>query len=114
MKTTKFALVGAAVIAVTTFSVPALAFTHHPATPAENAQTEDLNAQSLASAQANTVPNIGATTNTSATGGTNNGMMSGSNMNATGTDENGNAATQPTPPPAQPNGSNSTPPNNGQ
>jgi hypothetical protein len=46
-----YALGGAAAIAIAMLS-PAYAFTFHPATPAEIKQTDDLNAQALASARA--------------------------------------------------------------
>ena len=42
---------------------PALAFTHHPGTPAEHRQTDDLNAQQLQQAQSGTTA-----TNTTAAG----------------------------------------------
>jgi hypothetical protein len=47
-----YALGGAAAVAITMLS-PAYAFTFHPATPAEIKQTDDLNAQALASARGN-------------------------------------------------------------
>ncbi|HJW40559.1 MAG TPA: hypothetical protein VJ476_04930 [Rhizomicrobium sp.] len=49
-----FALGGAAAVAMTSLLgiAPAFAFTHHPATPEEIRQTDQLNAQSLANAQA--------------------------------------------------------------
>ncbi len=112
----KFASGSAAVFALMTLAAPAFAFTHHPATPAENAQTDQLNAQALANAQAGTAPTTGAT-NAGATSDTmsNGGMITGSGMNAGGTDENGNAATpsKPTQPmPDKP--SDDSTPNNGQ
>src|ERR1700761_573865 len=47
MSKTKFALAGAAAVALTSMLTlsPASAFTFHPATPAEMKQTDDLNAQ---------------------------------------------------------------------
>jgi len=48
----KLALAGAAAAALLVTSAPALAFTHHPATPAEIQATDDLNAKSLAEARA--------------------------------------------------------------
>ncbi|MEJ0027464.1 MAG: hypothetical protein WDN01_15675 [Rhizomicrobium sp.] len=111
----KFALGGAAVFALVTLAAPAFAFTHHPATPAENAQTDELNAQALANAQGGTAPagatNAGANSNTLNNGG----MITGSGMNAGGIDENGNAA--PPPKPTQPTPdkpSDDSTPNNGQ
>jgi PRC-barrel domain len=51
MRFKSFALGGAAFIGLIAISAPAIAYTHHPATPAEQKQTDDLNAQSLATAQ---------------------------------------------------------------
>jgi hypothetical protein len=48
----KLALAGAAAAALLVAGTPALAFTHHPATPAEIQATDDLNAKSLADARA--------------------------------------------------------------
>jgi len=45
---------------------PAMAFTHHPGTPAEHAQTEDLNAQALQQAQSGTPATAAATATTTA------------------------------------------------
>ncbi|MEI9990160.1 MAG: hypothetical protein WDM86_08985 [Rhizomicrobium sp.] len=112
----KFASGSAAVFALVTLAAPAFAFTHHPATPAENAQTDQLNAQALANAQGGAAPTTGAAIDTGATSNTmsNGGMVTGSGMNAGGTDENGNA-NAPTPnkptPPAKPNDTDSAPPN---
>jgi len=52
MLTHKLALAGAAAAALLVTGAPALAFTHHPATPAEIQATDDLNAKSLADARA--------------------------------------------------------------
>ncbi|HEX4862120.1 MAG TPA: hypothetical protein VFV07_12850, partial [Rhizomicrobium sp.] len=46
-----FALGGAAIVGLALAGVPAIAYTHHPATPAEMAQTDQLNAQALQQAQ---------------------------------------------------------------
>ena len=46
------ALAGAAAVALGFIGTPALAFTHHPATPAEIQATDDLNAKALADARA--------------------------------------------------------------
>jgi hypothetical protein len=51
MKFKSFALGGAAIVGLALAVVPADAYTHHPSTPAEQAQTNDLNAQSLSQAQ---------------------------------------------------------------
>ncbi len=51
MKFKSFALGGAAIVGLALAGVPADAYTHHPSTPAERAQTDDLNAQALAQAQ---------------------------------------------------------------
>jgi hypothetical protein len=59
-----YALGGAAAVALAMLS-PAYAFTFHPATPAEIKQTDDLNAQALATARGQ-----GTTTDASFTGGT--------------------------------------------
>ena len=50
----KIALAGAAAAALLVTSAPALAFTHHPATPAEIQATDDLNAKALADARSGT------------------------------------------------------------
>ena len=112
MKFRKFALAGVTALAMTG---SAFAFTHHPATPAENAATDQLNAQALANAQAGT-SNAGTTTTTNVNSGPiNGGMMTGTQMNSSGVDENGNANVAPpkdnakAAPPAQPK-----PNNNGQ
>jgi hypothetical protein len=55
MKLTKIMLGGVA-IAGLMGAAPALAFTHHPGTPAEHQQTDDLNAQQLQQAQSGTPP----------------------------------------------------------
>jgi hypothetical protein len=52
MKIRSLALGGAMAFAGLVGAAPALAFTHHPATPEEIQQTDALNAQSLANAQA--------------------------------------------------------------
>jgi hypothetical protein len=51
MKFKSFALGGAAIVGLALAGTPAGAYTHHPSTPAEQAQTNDLNAQSLSQAQ---------------------------------------------------------------
>ncbi len=51
MKFKSFALGGAAIVGLALAVAPADAYTHHPSTPAEQAQTNDLNAQSLSQAQ---------------------------------------------------------------
>lgn len=48
---TKHTLSGAAIAMLVAMSVPAFAFTHHPSTPRERAQTRDLNLQQLALAK---------------------------------------------------------------
>jgi hypothetical protein len=51
MRLKSFALRGVAVVALAGIAAtPALAFTHHPSTPAEQQQTDDLNARSLTAA----------------------------------------------------------------
>ena len=59
MKTKSFILGGVAIAALIGIT-PAMAFTHHPGTPAEHRQTEDLNQQQLDQSQANA--QTGATT----------------------------------------------------
>ncbi len=98
-----------ALTSLITFS-PAFAFTHHPATPAEIKQTDDLNAQALTQAKGTE----GSTTNVNS-GATSGGLNTGASMNVGGTDENGNANTNAntntnTNPP-KPNPNASTPPN---
>jgi hypothetical protein len=51
MKFKSFALGGAAIVGLALAAVPADAYTHHPSTPAERAQTDDLNAQALTQSQ---------------------------------------------------------------
>ena len=51
MKLKSFALGGAAIVGLALAGAPANAYTHHPATPAEMAQTDQLNAQALQQAQ---------------------------------------------------------------
>ena len=51
MKLKSLALGGAAIVGLALAGPPAAAYTHHPATPAENAQTDQLNAQALQQAQ---------------------------------------------------------------
>jgi hypothetical protein len=62
-----FALGGAALAGLIAVSAPAIAYTHHPATPAERKQTDDLNAQSLANAQTPGNQTAMATTGTATT-----------------------------------------------
>ncbi|HWD27529.1 MAG TPA: hypothetical protein VG387_10215 [Rhizomicrobium sp.] len=69
-----YALGGAAAVALAMLS-PAQAFTFHPATPAEIKQTDDLNAQALATARGN-----GTTTDASFSGGMNTGMSTNATM----------------------------------
>jgi hypothetical protein len=57
------ALGGAAMVGLALAGVPANAYTHHPATPAEMAQTDQLNAQALQQAQ---TPDQSAPSNTMA------------------------------------------------
>jgi hypothetical protein len=64
MKCKSFALGGAAIVGLALANVPASAYTHHPATPAEQKQTDDLNAQALTQAQAQ--PTQTASTETAA------------------------------------------------
>ncbi len=82
------ALSGATVFAL--MSGPAFAFTHHPATPAEIKQTDDLNAQALVQAKGSE----GGMMNVDS-GAVSGGMNSGASMNVGGTDENGNASATP-------------------
>ncbi|HTT97850.1 MAG TPA: hypothetical protein VMF58_07350 [Rhizomicrobium sp.] len=61
----KTSILGGAAVAglVSALSLtPAMAFTHHPGTPAEHAQTEDLNQQQLQQAQSGTTTTASATT----------------------------------------------------
>jgi hypothetical protein len=51
MKLKSFALGGVAIVGLALAGVPASAYTHHPSTPAEDKQTDDLNAQALTQAQ---------------------------------------------------------------
>jgi hypothetical protein len=67
MKLTKIMLGGVAIAALMG-AAPALAFTHHPGTPAEHQQTEDLNQQQLNQAQSGTSSmNTASTMSTGAT-----------------------------------------------
>lgn len=61
MKLKSLALGGVAVVGLA-LAMPAAAYTHHPSTPAEQKQTDDLNAQALMQAQ-------GAATTTTAVAG---------------------------------------------
>jgi hypothetical protein len=54
MKFKSLFLGSAAIVGLAALSLPATAFTHHPATPEEQRQTDDLNAQQLAQAQSGT------------------------------------------------------------
>lgn len=69
MKLKTLVLGGAAVAGLMGASAltPAMAFTHHPGTPAEHQQTEDLNAQQLQQAQSVT-PSANTTAATTPTG----------------------------------------------
>ena len=60
-------------------AVPASAFTHHPATPEEIRQTDALNAQSLAAAQAGTQPTFN---DSQTTGAASDAAMPNSDSNA--------------------------------
>ena len=59
MKFKSFALGGVAIVGLALAGAPAQAYTHHPSTPAERVQTDDLNAQSLTQAQGQTTPQSG-------------------------------------------------------
>jgi hypothetical protein len=63
----KFFASSAVVIASLVVASPAFAFTHHPATRAERAQTRDLNLQQLAIAQGHAPGNMQASTGAPAT-----------------------------------------------
>lgn len=69
MKLKTLVLGGVAVAGLMSVSAltPALAFTHHPGTPAEHQQTDDLNAQQLQQAQSGT-PSANTTAATTPTG----------------------------------------------
>ena len=75
MKFKSLALGGAAIVGLALASVPASAYTHHPATPAENAQTDQLNAQALQQAQSGD----SAAASSAAASNTNTGATMGSN-----------------------------------
>jgi hypothetical protein len=98
------ALAGVATIAFAGFvsATPALAFTHHPATPQEIQQTDALNAQALANAQMGTKPNQPTAVTTP------NAMMPATAAPAPDSDTTAPdtatppADTAPTPPPAPP------------
>src|ERR1700761_615194 len=47
MKFKSLILGGAAIVGLAAATLPAVAYTHHPSTPAEQKQTDDLNAQAL-------------------------------------------------------------------
>ena len=51
MKFRSFVLEGAAIVGLAATALPATAYTHHPSTPVEQKQTDDLNTQALAKAQ---------------------------------------------------------------
>lgn len=61
MRTKTFILGGVAIAGLIGVT-PALAFTHHPGTPAEHQQTEDLNQQQLNQAQAGTTAQTASST----------------------------------------------------
>jgi hypothetical protein len=88
MKFKSLALGGAAIVGLALAGLPAAAYTHHPATPAENAQTDQLNAQALQQAQSGDSAAASSTTasntNSGATMEANSGaqMTSASNMPA--------------------------------
>lgn len=88
MKFKSLALGGAAIVGLALAGLPASAYTHHPATPAENAQTDQLNAQALQQAQSGDSAAASSTTasntNSGATMEANSGaqMTSASNMPA--------------------------------
>jgi hypothetical protein len=88
MKLKSLALGGAAIVGLALAGAPAGAYTHHPATPAENAQTDQLNAQALQQAQsrdsAAASSATASNTNTGATMGSNSAaqMTSATNMPA--------------------------------
>jgi hypothetical protein len=82
----KFAFGGAVALASLFAVSPVLAFTHHPATPAEIKQTDELNAQSLVQAKG-----AEGTTMNASSGTVSGGMNTGASMNVGGVDENGQA-----------------------
>lgn len=63
MKLKTLALGGAAIVGLA-LATPAIAYTHHPSTPAERKQTDDLNAQALVKAQGETTAVAGASSTT--------------------------------------------------
>jgi hypothetical protein len=69
----KFFASRAVLVASLLAATPAFAFTHHPATPAEKAQTRDLNLQQLAVAQGHAPGNMQANTGAAPAGATNEG-----------------------------------------
>jgi len=70
MKLKSLVLGGAAIVGLA-LATPAVAFTHHPSTPAERKQTDDLNAQQLAKAQ----EQAQAATTTTVAGGASSNMQ---------------------------------------
>ncbi|MBV9992295.1 MAG: hypothetical protein JOZ72_13505 [Alphaproteobacteria bacterium] len=63
MKFKTLALGGAAIVGLA-LATPAIAFTHHPSTPAEDKQTDDLNAQQLAKAQQSSTTTVAGASST--------------------------------------------------
>jgi outer membrane biosynthesis protein TonB len=69
---TRYFTSSAVMIAALVVAAPAFAFTHHPATRAERAQTRDLNMQQLAIAQGHAPGNMQANTGAQPTDATTN------------------------------------------
>ena len=80
MKFKSLALGGAAIVGLALAGLPASAYTHHPATPAENAQTDQLNAQALQQAQSGDGAAASSTTASNANSGATMEANSGAQM----------------------------------
>lgn len=80
MKFKSLALGGAAIVGLALAGLPASAYTHHPATPAENAQTDQLNAQALQQAQSGDSAAVSSTTTSNTNSGATVEANSGAQM----------------------------------
>jgi hypothetical protein len=84
MRFKSFVLSGAAIVGLAFAGTPTIAFTHHPSTPEERAQTDQLNAQSLSQAQGTVAQQPAAQ------------PMASNESNATASAETGNTASNAT------------------
>lgn len=89
MKFKSVFLGGAAIVGLAALSTQAMAYTHHPSTPEEQRQTDDLNAQQLNKAQSESATQTAQTAQTDQTAQTSTVASGGSSTMAS------NAPTQP-------------------